>query len=87
MSSRSDSVNVAIRLSMSRPSQVDGSIPSDRDLLNEAIIESEVTGVDVNEQNSGACGVYLNRGFAQVGRDKLDGDGRPYPMLHLELNR
>lgn len=56
-------------------------------LLNEAITEFGVTRVDVNEQNSGACGFYLSRGFAQVGRDELDGDGRPYPTLHLELSK
>jgi len=56
-------------------------------LLNEAITEFGVTRVDVNEQNSGACGFYLSRGFEQVGRDELDGDGRPYPTLHLELSK
>lgn len=56
-------------------------------LLNQAIAEFEVTRVDVNEQNSGACGFYLSQGFAQVGRDELDGDGRPYPTLHLELSK
>jgi len=57
------------------------------DLLNEAIANFGVTKVDVNEQNSGACGFYRSRGFAQVGRDVLDGDGRPYPTLHLELSQ
>lgn len=56
-------------------------------LLNEAVTEFGVTRVDVNEQNSGACDFYLSRGFAQVGRDELDGDGRPYPTLHLELSK
>ncbi|WP_423057278.1 GNAT family N-acetyltransferase [Brevibacterium linens] len=55
-------------------------------LLKQAIAEFDVTRVDVNEQNPGACGFYLSRGFAQVGRDELDGDGRPYPTLHLELS-
>lgn len=56
-------------------------------LLNEAITEFGVTRVDVNEQNSGACGFYLSRGFEQVGRDELDGDERPYPTFHLELSK
>lgn len=56
-------------------------------LLNEAITEFGVTRVDVNEQNSGACCFYLSRGFERVGRDELDGDGRPYPTLHLELSK
>ncbi|GAA1779148.1 GNAT family N-acetyltransferase [Leucobacter iarius] len=44
-----------------------------------------VVRVDVNEQNPGAHGFYLSRGFVQVGRSELDGDGRPYPILHLAL--
>lgn len=87
MSSRSYSANVAIKLSVSLPSRVDGSMPSDGNLRNEVITELGVTGVDVNEQISGVCGFYLSRGFTQVRRYELDGDGRPYPILHLELSR
>ncbi|MDO5644662.1 MAG: GNAT family N-acetyltransferase [Dermabacter sp.] len=54
-------------------------------LLNEAIAQHGVTTVDVNEQNTGALGFYLKRGFVRVGRSELDGDGRPYPLLHLEI--
>jgi putative acetyltransferase len=54
-------------------------------LLAEAIANNGVTKVDVNEQNPGAHGFYVSRGFAQVRRSELDGDGRPYPILHLEL--
>ncbi|WP_159623585.1 acetyltransferase [Ruania rhizosphaerae] len=54
-------------------------------LLREAIANNAVTTVDVNEQNSRAVGFYLSQGFARVGRSELDGDGRPYPILHLEL--
>ncbi|GAA1327278.1 GNAT family N-acetyltransferase [Leucobacter albus] len=54
-------------------------------LLAEVIAEHGVTKVDVNEQNSGAHGFYLSRGFVQVRRSELDGDGLPYPILHLEL--
>ncbi|MFC3228206.1 acetyltransferase [Marinibaculum pumilum] len=39
--------------------------------------------VDVNEQNTGALGFYLHLGFVRVGRSPCDGDGRPYPILHL----
>ncbi|WP_195575597.1 GNAT family N-acetyltransferase [Paenibacillus sp. 1001270B_150601_E10] len=41
--------------------------------------------VDVNEQNNGACRFYERYGFVQVGRSELDGSGRPFPILHLEL--
>ncbi len=39
--------------------------------------------VDVNEQNTQALDFYLRRGFHVVGRSPLDGQGRPYPLLHL----
>ncbi|WP_244302984.1 GNAT family N-acetyltransferase [Leucobacter coleopterorum] len=54
-------------------------------LLAEAISHRGVTMVDVNEQNPAALGFYLSRGFVQVGRSELDGDGLPYPILHLQL--
>ncbi|MUL49793.1 GNAT family N-acetyltransferase [Mycobacterium sp. CBMA293] len=54
-------------------------------LLAETIANDDVTKGDVNEQNSGAHGFYLSRGFTQVDRSELDGDGRPYPILHLAL--
>ncbi len=54
-------------------------------LLREAVAQHGVTKVDVNEQNAAAYGFYLSHGFVQVGRDEMDGDGRPYPILHLEL--
>ncbi|MGI6878183.1 acetyltransferase [Microbacterium sp. gxy059] len=54
-------------------------------LVNETIARYGVTRVDVNEQNAGALGFYLRRGFVQAGRSELDGDGRPYPLLQLEI--
>jgi putative acetyltransferase len=39
--------------------------------------------VDVNEQNQTAVRFYLACGFVQVGRSEVDGDGRPFPLLHL----
>ncbi|AEI40927.1 acetyltransferase [Paenibacillus mucilaginosus] len=43
--------------------------------------------VDVNEQNDGACAFYKRYGFVQSGRSELDGAGRPFPLLHMELRR
>ncbi|MCB2225311.1 MAG: GNAT family N-acetyltransferase [Desulfarculaceae bacterium] len=43
--------------------------------------------VDVNEQNPQALGFYEHLGFRVVGRSPLDGEGRPFPLLHLELRR
>lgn len=38
---------------------------------------------DVNEQNERAVGFYNRMGFIQTGRSSLDGQGRPYPLIHL----
>ncbi|MGE4371646.1 MAG: acetyltransferase [Xanthobacter sp.] len=38
---------------------------------------------DVNEQNGQAIGFYRRMGFRPYGRSPLDGQGRPYPLLHL----
>lgn len=55
-------------------------------LLAEALASHEVRNVDVNEQNPVAHGFYLSHGFTQVRRSEIDGDGRPYPILHLEIS-
>lgn len=39
--------------------------------------------LDVNEQNSAAAHFYARYGFTVIGRSELDGEGRPYPLLHL----
>jgi putative acetyltransferase len=39
---------------------------------------------DVNEQNGRAVGFYEKMGFKRTGRSPLDGQGRPYPLIHLE---
>ena len=38
---------------------------------------------DVNEQNGQAVGFYERMGFTRTGRSPLDGQGRPYPLIHL----
>ncbi|PYI53141.1 GNAT family N-acetyltransferase [Paenibacillus flagellatus] len=43
--------------------------------------------VDVNEQNEGARLFYSRYGFVQTGRSERDASGRPYPLLHMALNR
>ena len=43
------------------------------------------TKVDVNEQNTQALGFYEHIGFKVIGRSELDGQGRAYPLLHMEL--
>ena len=44
-----------------------------------------VTRVDVNEQNPQAVGFYQRMGFVVTGRSALDGQGRPFPLLHMRL--
>lgn len=43
------------------------------------------TRVDVNEQNGQALGFYKHLGFEVTGRSPLDGQGKPYPLLHMQL--
>ncbi|WP_439887435.1 GNAT family N-acetyltransferase [Pseudomonas sp. MBLB4123] len=57
-----------------------------RRLLGDAIERLGATRVDVNEQNPKALGFYLSQGFAIERRSPLDGDGRPFPILHLRLS-
>lgn len=42
---------------------------------------------DVNEQNQQALGFYEKMGFVRTGRSALDGQGRPYPIIHLKYGR
>lgn len=41
--------------------------------------------VDVNEQNPQAHGFYRRYGFVDVGRSPLDGQGKPFPLIHMAL--
>lgn len=54
-------------------------------LLERVIRTDGVKTVDVNEQNSQALGFYEHAGFAEIGRSTLDGDGLPYPLIHMAL--
>lgn len=56
-----------------------------RFLSEYAIKELKATTVDVNEQNEQAVGFYQKMGFKTTGRSPLDGLGKPYPLLHMEL--
>lgn len=39
--------------------------------------------VEVNEQNGPGVAFYRHLGFEVVGRSDTDGEGRPYPLLHM----
>ncbi|MFW5388236.1 MULTISPECIES: acetyltransferase [unclassified Yersinia (in: enterobacteria)] len=54
-------------------------------LLLHAIDEQGADELDVNEQNPQAVTFYKKHGFETVGRSEVDGQGRPYPLLHMKL--
>ncbi len=54
-------------------------------LLRYAVDTVGVRKLDVNEQNEQAIGFYEHLGFSVVSRSPLDGQGRPFPLLHMEL--
>jgi len=54
-------------------------------LLRHAINELGADELDVNEQNPQAVNFYKKNGFFTIGRSEVDGQGRPYPLLHMKL--
>lgn len=54
-------------------------------LITYAIDNLQVTKVDVNEQNTQAVGFYKHIGFSVYKRSSLDGEGKKYPILHMQL--
>ena len=52
-------------------------------LLDHALALSPNSTVDASEQATNALPFYLSRGFRVVGRSETDGQGRPYPLIHL----
>lgn len=55
-------------------------------LCNYAVKKLHVTDVDVNEQNPQAIGFYEHIGFRITGRSPVDGQGKPFPLLHMKLD-
>jgi len=56
-----------------------------KQLILEGMHRLGVQKVDVNEQNSQAVGFYEHMGFKTHKRSALDGQGKPYPILHMEI--
>ncbi|WP_312179855.1 GNAT family N-acetyltransferase [Pantoea sp. CTOTU46764] len=54
-----------------------------KQLLRYAIEQLNVSELDVNEQNPQALSFYQHQGFVITGRSPLDGQGNPFPLLHL----
>lgn len=55
-------------------------------LLDFAVKQLQIYKVDVNEQNLQAVNFYQKMGFHAVSRSELDGQGNPYPLLHLQIS-
>ncbi|AWW31612.1 GNAT family N-acetyltransferase [Echinicola strongylocentroti] len=55
-----------------------------RALMEYAIHCLGVKKVDVNEDNGQAVAFYKYLGFEVAHRSPLDGEGNPYPILHLQ---
>lgn len=53
-------------------------------LLEHAIQQLNAYEVDVNEQNEQAVGFYKHVGFEVISRSELDGQGNPFPLLHMK---
>ena len=53
-------------------------------LVRHALTVHPKLTTDVNEQNSQAVGFYEKMGFKHIGRSPLDGQGKPYPLIHLK---
>ena len=52
-----------------------------------AMVEDATLTLDVNEQNPAALAFYEHMGFVVTGRSPVDGQGRPYPLLHMQWRR
>ncbi|TFI59087.1 acetyltransferase [Sphingomonas parva] len=57
-----------------------------RRLVEHALTLTPALTTDVNAQNPQALGFYSRLGFVPIGRSETDGQGRPYPLIHLRLD-
>lgn len=73
------------RLEMLFVSQENRSKGLGKQMLNFAIQQLGVNELDVNEQNPQAVGFYQYMGFKQFARSEIDGQGNPFPLLHMRL--
>lgn len=53
-------------------------------LVSHVIKFKKATRVDVNEHG---LGFYKHIRFTVIGRSPLDGQGKPYPLLHMQLSK
>jgi putative acetyltransferase len=58
-----------------------------RALVDHALQLQPAITTEVNEQNPRAVGFYEHLGFVRTGRREADDEGRPYPLIQLQLCR
>lgn len=58
-----------------------------KQLLRYAVEQLGVTELDVNEQNPRALAFYQRQGFVVTGRSPLDGQGNPFPLIHMRYTQ
>ncbi len=58
-----------------------------KELVNLATGKFAAEYVDVNEQNDKAQGFYRHMGFRAFQRDEADGQGNPFPIIHMRLHK
>lgn len=58
-----------------------------RALVGHALQLQPAITTEVNEQNAQAVGFYEHLGFVRTGRREADDEGRPYPLIQLQLCR
>lgn len=56
-----------------------------RMLIEYALAVHPLLDLDVNEQNAQALGFYRHMGFDPIGWSATDGQGRPYPLVHMRF--
>ena len=56
-------------------------------LFNHAVDQYKIDKVDVNEDNPEAVRFYEYMGFVTTSRSELDGLGKPFPILRMELKK
>lgn len=54
-------------------------------MIDYALAVHPLLTTDVNEQNAQAVGFYEHMGFERTGWSATDGQGRPYPLIHLRF--
>lgn len=57
-----------------------------KQLLTYAIEKLHANEVDVNEQNPQGVAFYKHMGFMQTCRSEVDGQGKPFPLLHMRYS-